>query len=354
MFYLNALNRYRVNSSFLLLALILVSAQISLAANVNSKPNSFGSTISGFVYDQNRNPVSQVDVELVNANIGGSRSLRDRTDPNGRYEFNGLADGRYTVNVLAFRLNLNDKSEEVIVHTVSILGGGGSGYFSKDIYLTAKKGGLGDTTTGVIFAQEVPKEAEELYKEADDALSSDKVSEGMNKLKEAIKIFPTYYAASQRLGIELLKTKQYLDATQLFMRAAEANPKSSRSFYYMGFALNNLTTPEKNFNKAALKALEKAAVLASASWEVFYLIGKIEREEGNFVEAEKQLLKSKKLATTKIPEIHKELAQLYGNDLKKYDKAADELELYLKSSKKNDEGIKKQIADLRIKAKKNG
>lgn len=340
MFYLNALSRYRVNSSFLLLAFILVLAQVSLAS----------STISGFVYDPNRNPVPEVEVELINENIGSSRSLRTRTDTSGRYEFNNLPDGRYSVKVFPFRLNLNDKSEEVIVHTVSLLGSG-SGYFSKDIYLTAKKGGLGDTTTGVIFAQKVPKEAEDLYKEANDALSSERVSEGMNKLIEAIKIFPTYYAASQRLGIELLKTEQYMEAAQLFMRAAEANPKSSRSFYYMGFALNKLTKPGKNFNKAALKALEKAYVLAPSSWEVAYLIGKIERQEGNFSEAEVYLLKSKKLADERVPDIHIELAQLYGNDLKQYNKAADELELYLKASKQKDEKIEKQISDLRMKAK---
>ena len=113
-----------------------------------------------------------------------------------------------------------------------------------------------------------------------------------------------------------------------------------------------MTKPGKNFNKAALKALEKAYILAPASWEVAYLIGKIERQEGNFSEAEVYLLKSKKLADERIPEIHIELAQLYGNDLKQYGKAADELELYLKASKKKkDEKTKKQITDLREKAK---
>ena len=147
-----------------------------------------------------------------------------------------------------------------------------------------------------------------------------------------------------------LLTKQYLEATQFFIRAAEVNPKSSKTFYFMGFALNSLG---EEYNPAALKALAKASELAPSSFEVELLTGKIHRELKNFLEAEKHLLKAKKLADTKIPEIHKELAQLYGNDLKDYGKAADELELYLKASnKKNDEKIKKQIEDLRVKAAK--
>jgi len=36
----------------------------------------------------------------------------------------------------------------------------------------------------------------------------------MKKLVEAIRIFPKYYAASQRLGIELLISKQYIRSNE--------------------------------------------------------------------------------------------------------------------------------------------
>lgn len=306
---------------------------------------SFASTIGGFVYDKQRNPVSRVDVELLNDN----RTVIDRTKTNGvgRYQFQNVADGRYYLQVLPFRFSLEDQTQEIIVETFSILGGG-NGYFDKDFYLLPKRGGLGETTTGVVFAQDVPKEAEDLYKKALEDFSKKNVSAGMKKLIGAINVFPQYYAASQRLGMELLISKQYLDATKLFMRSAEVNPKSSKAFYYMGFALNKMG---KKYNKAAIRALDKAAKLAPASWEVALLLGKVERQEGNFVEAEKELLRSKKLSGVRIPEIHIELAQLYGNDLKQFGKAADELNLYMKASKKKDPKIKKQIADLRNKAK---
>lgn len=329
------LNFRRMGYSFLLLFFFIIFSQTALS-----------STIGGFVYDQQRNPVPEVDVELLNEDYFVRNRIR--TNSVGRYEFTNLPDGRYYVRVLPFRLNFEDQTQEVVIHTISLLGSGSMNY-EKDFYLVRKKGGLDDTTTGVVFAQEVPKEAEDFYKKAENDFSNKRVVDGIKKLVEAIKIFPAYYAASQRLGIELLKNGQFLDAVNLFVRAAEANPKSSRAFYYMGFALNKAG---KDYNQAALKALEKASVLAPASWEVAFLLGKIERQEGNFLEAEKHLLKSKKLTDTRIPEIHIELAQLYGNDLKQFGKAADELELYLKSSNKKDEKTEKIISDLRNKAKK--
>ncbi len=324
------------NNLILLISVFLISQNVS------------ASTIGGFVYDQQRNPIPQVDVELLNENY----SVRDRTKTNdvGRYQFEVSFDGRYYVRVLPFRHNLEDQTQEVIVHTISLLSGAGTMHFEKDFTLLRKKGGLDDTTNGVVFAQEVPKEAEEFYKKAVEDFSEKRDLEGMKNLVQAIKIFPSYYAASQRLGIELMRNGRHMDAVDLFVRAAEANPKSSRSFYYMGFCLNKAG---RQYNPAALKALEKASVLAPASWEVAYLIGKIERQEGNFAEAERHLLRSKKLTDARVPEIHIELAQLYGNDLKQYDKAADELELYMKSSNKSDEKTKKIISDLRSKAKKN-
>ena len=85
-----------------------------------------------------------------------------------------------------------------------------------------------------------------------------------------------------------------------------------------------------------------------------FVLGKVERAQGQFADAEKHLLAAKKLATTKVPEIHAELSQLYANDLKKYGEAADELEQYIKASRLSaaDEKVaRNKVEDLRAKAK---
>ena len=329
--------------SFLFLSLFLAS-------------NILASNIQGIVYDKQRNALADIDIELLNDYYQAIK--RTRSDGSGRYQFDGLNDGRYTVKALAFRYDLEDQEIPVEINTQGITVSGtsstlsqGNGTFIQDFYLLPKKGGLRDSELGVVFAQEIPKAAETAYKTAIEDFSKKRDEAGFNNLKLALQNFPTYYNALHRFGLELFLRKQYLEAAQAFMEAVKVNPKSATSFYYLGFSFFNLG---EKYHKAATTSLNQALILAPASPQVLYLLGKVERASGKFVEAEKHLLQAKKVSATKVPEIHKELAQLYANDLKKFSEAADELELYLKASKLSDEDEKKTktlIAELRAKAK---
>lgn len=304
------------------------------------------STITGTIFDDQRNPVISVDVELLNENY--ALRGKTRTDGSGRYQFSNLSDGRYYIRVLPFRFNLNDQTQEVVIDTFSILGNGVS-FQIKDFFLTRKSNKDGPKpTTAVVFAQDVPLEAELLYKEGVEAFSKEDLDKGIKRMSAAIETFPTYFAALHDFGFELMKRGEYMEAAKLFIRAVEVNPKSYQSFYYMGISFQKLG---KDYNKAALVALNKAVELSPGSYQIMFEIGKINRAEGQFKEAEEHLLKAKDLADRPVPEIHIELAQLYANDLKKYGKAADELELYLKASNKKDDKTKRQIENLRKKAK---
>lgn len=305
------------------------------------------STISGTIYDKQRNPLFDVEVELQNDLY--QTVSRSKTDGGGRYNFGGLKNGRYFIRVLAFRYDLEDQTQEQEINTQNIRGGEGAGYFILDFYLQPRKGGLAETELAVVFFQEIPSEAKKHYDKGVSFINDKKIKEGIMELNEAVKVFPNYFLALHRIGKELYLLKNYKEAFPFFFKAAEVNPKSANSFYYLGYSLYNLG---KEYNKSALAALNQAVLLAPASIQVLYILGKIEREEGKFSEAEKHLLQAKKLSKNPIPEIHKELAQLYANDLKKYNNAADELELYLKASKlSNDEEkkTKKIISDLRAK-----
>jgi Tfp pilus assembly protein PilF len=313
--------------------------------------SAFASTVSGVVYDKQRNPLSDVDVEILDDLYRQLRNGRTKTDAVGRYTFNGLGDGNYTVRVMPFRYDLVDQSQPVEIVTMTVRGQGiGNAYINMDFYLSPKKGGLKDAELSVIFVQEIPKEAKAAFDQATDDFSKKREEAAFTNLKKAIEIFPTYYQAYYRFGMELFLRKQYLESAHAFIEATKVNPKSATSFYYIGYALHNLG---EKYNKAAITALNQAIFLAPASPQVLYMLGKVERASGKFVEAEKHLLQAKKLSSAKVPEIHSELAQLYANDLKKYSEAADEMELYLKASKLDDEDekkTKKLIADLRAKA----
>lgn len=314
----------------------------------------FASTITGIVYDNNRNGLSDVDIELLDDFY--RQINRTRSDASGRYEFSGLSDGRYTVRALPFRYDLIDQSQQVEISTQSAgvnENGGrtqGNAYMVQDFYLQAKKGSLRDAEAGVVFAQEIPKEAQTLYEAAVKDIAKNRRDEGILSLQKALEIFPKYYYALYELGKQYFIKENYEESAPLFLKAVEVNPKSAYALYYLGNALHRL-----NYNPAALKALNQAHVLAPASAQVLFMLGKVERSEGKFADAEKHLLEAKKTSKVAIPEIQKELVELYSNNLKKYKEAADELELYIKSSNLSGEEakkMKKALTDLKEKAKK--
>ena len=322
----------------------------SLFALLLLSQSGFASTISGFIYDKNRRPLSQVDVELLNDNY--QLRAKMKTDGTGRYTFSGLPDGRYTVRVLPFLYDLEDQEARVEIVTISVRGEGqGNAQMTQDFYMQPKRGGLTAAENAVIFAQDVPPEAKKIYTSAIADLGTDRRMDGIRGLRSAIAVFPKYFDATHRLGKELLVSGEYGEAAQLMIKAAEINPKSAMSLFYAGTALTSLGPP---YHKGAMVAFNEALKLAPASVQVLYSLGTLERTTGDLVNAEKHLLLAKKLTKQPVPELHKELAQLYGNDLKKYDAAATELELYVKASKLTPEEEKKTkqvIASLRQKSK---
>jgi tetratricopeptide (TPR) repeat protein len=339
-----------VGSRFLT-GLIRISVVFAFLLLSGYAQSAFGqSTIAGFIFDKQRNPLVDIDVELMD---DYRRMLqRAKTDSTGRYSFDGLADGRYTVRVYAFRYDLEDQEQPADIYTSSVRGGQGTQYLPLDFYLLPRRGGLAEAELAVVFAQDVPSDAKKLYEQAVDLFNKKKPNEGIDSLNAALKIFPTYFMALFRVGKELYVLQSYEESARFMYKAVEVNPKSGSAFYYLGSAFFKMG---KDYYPAALAALNQAQLAAPASTQVLWALGRTERALGKFADAERHLLAAKKAADGGIAEIHKELAELYSNDLKRYAEAADEIELYIKAAKLNDADAKKMKAiaeGLRAKAKK--
>lgn len=306
------------------------------------------STIGGRVTDRNNSPIAEIDVELLNdyyRTVG-----RVRTDATGRYEFSGIGDGRYTIKINGLWYDSEDVNEMVEINTLTIRGTQGSEYKAVDLILIPRKGGFAEASLGVVFAQEVPKEAKKTYDLALRDLNAKNRKEGILKLEQAIKAFPDYFDALFKISEELIKLNQYENAAQFLLKATQVNPKNPKVFYFLGYCFVKMGP---DYHNAAIASYDEALILAPNSQAILLERGKLARQDKDFKAAESFLLKAKK-AGASYSELHKELAMLYGNDLKKFDLAADELELYLKSNKVNKEEekqIKKQISSLREKAK---
>jgi tetratricopeptide (TPR) repeat protein len=305
-----------------------------------------GNTITGYVYDNKNNSLADVDVELM-GNVGTFKN-HFRTDSIGRYEFSGLGEGYFTVRVMPFRYDFEEQSQTVYLQTISASGRPTSVIESLDFYLSPKKGSLTEYEAKIVFAQDIPSDAKKSYEKATSAIAKKRLNEGIAGLEDAIAKFPAYFQALIDLGKIYYIKGEYPRAVKLFLKAADVNNKSAMSFFFLGDSLRRL-----GYNKAAIVALNQAYILSPGSTQVLLSIGTVERIEGKFTEAEKHLKQAKKISKVNNPDIHWQLAKLYGENLKRYNEAADELEGFLKSrpDAKDAGEIKELIKKLREKGK---
>lgn len=306
-----------------------------------------GNTIMGTIFDTSRRPIPDLWVELldeVNEQLG-----RTRTDAVGRYTFSRLSAGVFQVRVGSDGIRISETQRVEIVPSAGI---SGSHIETVDFYL---KSYTESTPTpsgpaGFLFAQEVPEPARNAYQEGVELLSKD-VDAGLKKLAEAIAIFPNYYAALARYGLELVKSGKYEPAIPLLTKAVNVNPKGQDSLYPLGVAQYQL----KKLPESA-ETLATMVHLAPQSPNVpfaRYYLGMALVKTGKPAEAEPQLRKAYEQGRQQIPvDGHMALAQIYGNG-KRYKDAADQLELFLKEAPdaRDKEKIRGLIQQLRAKAK---
>jgi tetratricopeptide (TPR) repeat protein len=299
--------------------------------------------ISGFVFGPARQPVAEIYIELineVNSVIG-----RVKTNGSGQYFFTGLTTGRFTIKILPFGTNLDEQTKEVEIVNNVARGSFTSASIQEDFYLKIKKGGSQDSASaGAVFFQEVPKEAEKLYEQAVTNLSENKTDLGIADLQNALKIFPTYYLALEKLGTEYIKLQNYEKSKEIFLKAVSINQRSGSGWYGLSFSYYALKE-----SKLSIETAQKAASFTPNSVDIMLLLGIALRQDSQYQEAEKVLLKAKKLADGKKPDINWNLALLYAHNLKRYRDAANELELYLKAKPDhpNAAGIQKLILQFR-------
>jgi tetratricopeptide (TPR) repeat protein len=313
-------------------------------------PAQSNNTISGHVFNPARQPLTEVYVELlneVNSIIG-----RRKTTSGGRYVFTGLTGGTFTIRVLTGGLEFEEQSFEVSISSNGVAGRSPTESIQQDFYLRSRRSSSGKSVTGTVFAQEIPEESRKLYDNAVDNFSKNNSVGGVQSLEAAIKLFPTYYLALERLAQEYAAQEKWELAYDLFKRSVAVNSRSFASLYGL-----SVTASKLQKNDEAMNAAKEAVSISADSVEAQLLLGINQRKAKLFNEAEKSLKEAEKLAKGKSmePDVHWNLALLYAYNLVKYNFAADQLELYLKAKPDltDKETIKKLIKQFRDKASAN-
>jgi len=310
----------------------------------------YGNTINGFVFGLERRPIADANIELQDEY---NRTVaRTRTSASGRYTFERLSSGRFRVRTFSVG-DYEEQEQDVEIQNVTTTDGFGNARTSgfdnvqRDFYLKLRRD-ANVAKPETIFAQTIPDQAKQSFLTALKELDNKNQAKGFEDLKHAIELFPEYYDALELLGSEYVKLKYFVPAQILLQKAVQVNDRGYKSWYGLAYALYSL-----NVNDEAIKAAEKAAILNPSSIESALLAGVTLRKGRRFDDAEIQLKRANVLAKGSVPEAHWHLALLYSNDLKRYDEAAKELELFLKTSPntKDKDRIKQLIVDLRAKSK---
>jgi tetratricopeptide (TPR) repeat protein len=322
--------------AFLLGALFVSFFTLQIQAQFTTQSRN---TITGYVFDQQRSPITQIPVELIND--VNSVIQRTRTDGSGRFFFSGVPSGRFVIRVLPLGTNFEEQTQEIEIGGIGALGRPVSDHAQKDFYLRLRRDKANaDTVNEVLFVQDVPDNARKLYEKGMSDLESSRIDEGVEELRKSLELFPTYYLALEKLGLIYLSQEKYENAVEILTRMVTVNPRSFNGWYGLSYANYAL---EKS--GAAVESGKKAVSLDSNSVNALLILGVSQRQAKQYEEAEKSLVKAKKLDKGKTSDIYWNLALLYAHNLKRLKDAANELELYLKinPNSPNAENVKKLI-----------
>ncbi|HVF46961.1 MAG TPA: carboxypeptidase regulatory-like domain-containing protein [Pyrinomonadaceae bacterium] len=318
---------------FVVLAMLCVQAA---AQNRNS--------ITGFVFNEARRPMSDVYVELLNDTY--STVMRAQTRGSGMYSFTGLPEGLYHVKVLRGRTEYEEQIKSVTLVPISAVAGRGAAQEQVDFYLKPRKVRPGEAgAPGVVFAQTVPPAAKLLYDQGVADLENKNDQAGFERLKRSIEAFPDYFRALDRLGTEYLARGYFEAAYLLLARAVAVNSRSITSLAGLGIAEFRLGRPD-----ASAGRFREVVKMDRSSASGHLWLGIAEHALKRLPESLAALLEANKLSSGTNAEVHWQLARVY-KDQKKYILAADELDLFLKykPEAENASQIINVIATLRAK-----
>ena len=326
-----------------LLRLLILTLLVAIPRIAGFSQTAASFSLIGSVRDPNGQPVNAVRVSVIDENFQPIYTAF--VDSGGRFTLKGIKQGRFVVRIETTGTPFQEYSQQLELQALRRLGGNED--MILDITLKYKKGEGPPAKSGTVYAQDVPKAAQ---KEMDRGLKNLKESHtdlAIVALKKAIEIFPDYFEALEKLGMEYIKVGQYNDAIPVLTHATEINKRASRCLYALGVANLKLSRlPE------AVEWLTKSEQIESGNPNTFMMLGLAYGNSGSLDKSEAAFKKALQLGGEGSAEAHYYLTGLF-NKQERYREAWQELELFLKESKsvKDTSQIKAMITNLKEKEK---
>lgn len=344
--------------------LLLLTASVSLYAQggIDNMGTGGKHKIQGRIYfpSGRRSDATAVKVTLESSS---SESLSVIADLNGNFAFNSLAPGSYSLTVDA------GKDYEIARDSVYIEGTVKSRalssadtaradvarIFNVIINLQLKHGSNADTT-GVLNAAlaNVPKEAVDLYQQALESAQAGDSKKAIEQLKAAVIFYPEFALALNEMGVEYLKIGQPDKAIESLSSSLKIKPDEFVPRLNYGIALleKKETAEAETQLRMALKKNDASSTAHMYLGLALLQLSKDARTKRydavRYAEAQKELERAIILGKNEVAMAHRYLGGIYWGN-REYQRAADELEVYLKLSPnvQDAEKIREQIKKLR-------
>ena len=144
------------------------------------------------------------------------------TDNKGRFSFQGISDGMYTVTAEG-----ESSLYEPVAQEVRVFYGASNPLV---ITLREKAGAAGKSKPGVVSAaeldQQVPDAARKEFEKGVELSGKGKFQDAVERFNKAIAIYPKYYLARDSLGVQYLKLGRWAEAAEQFEAAIQINSKA--------------------------------------------------------------------------------------------------------------------------------
>jgi tetratricopeptide (TPR) repeat protein len=316
---------------------IFITVWLLAAPGITSTQSAAGNTLIGKVRSQAGRPVPNVLIELHNGN--GALITQTFTSNEGDFAFTGLAGA-------SFLLVINDPNHKPLSERVELTKSAVNhpgDVVRVDLTLLPIDGTTRPQSQGVVFHQDVPSNARDLYRSGVTQLADRKNEEAVAAFREALALFPDYFDARFALGLELLRQRRYHEAAAELERARKVNPRNGRLYHTFGLLL----VEQKRYPQA-VEVFEAAARLDPSNAEAHLMRAAALIEMGRLDDARIALNRAEQLSANKLALVHAHRARIHERQGDRR-RAADELELYLKKSPntQNADSIREAIKKLR-------
>jgi Flp pilus assembly protein TadD len=287
-------------------------AQFNRPALHGMETGETAAVISGVVRSEDNRGISNARVEV--RDMTGSAVASTYSGPNGSFQINGLATGRFEVVAI---VGLAEAREQLALNhgenTVTLR--------VADHGPAAADAGHADSVS--VAAMRVPEKARKALNKAHELNARQRPQDAAKEIARALEIYPQYSDAFLERGIMHFAAAELNEAESDLQQAIKYDPNNAMAYIAMGAVLNN----GEKYDDAA-RALDRGVALAPNAWQGYFELARMSLAKGDFANALRNTDRARQFMSQDYGPLHLVRAHaLMG--LKNYPEAQSELEALL-------------------------